>query len=291
MINKKILVTGGAGFIGSNLIKRLQKQYPNNQITSLDNYFTGNKKNHVSGVEYLEGNTIDIHKIFPKRSFDYVFHFGEYSRIVYSFDDIEIVRESILEGTPKVLEACRKWGSKLIYSASSSKFGNNGQDENLSPYAWMKAKMVELIKNYNQWFDLQYEICYFFNVYGPGQITEGPYSTVVGIFERQFLKGEKCTVVKPGTQTRDFTHVDDIVSGTLAAALKNMNHEWHLRTGKNVSIIELAEAFGKWKYVPERRGERFRSEFFESDTEETLEWKPKHDLFDWINKIKENGST
>lgn len=287
---KKVLVTGGAGFIGSNLIKLLREKYPDLIIVSLDNYFTGKKENHVEGVQYINGNTWDINEIFGKLEkeeyFDVVFHFGEFSRIVQSFNNIKHVYNSIFRGTPAVLEICRVWNAKLIYSASSSKFGNNGKDENLSPYSWAKAKIVELIKNYKTWYGLNYEICYFFNVYGPNQIMEGEYATVVGIFEKQYKNGDKCSVVSPGTQTRDFTHIKDIVTGIDATLEKNLNHEWHLRSGKNVSIIELAEMFGDWVIVPERRGERFSSEEFESDTEDLLNWKPTHQLIDWVNSVK-----
>ena len=287
--NKKILVTGGAGFVGSNLCKALVL-YKNTKVYSLDNYFTGKTENHVKDVEYYTGNTWEADILFENLKeedyFDIVFHFGEYSRIVKSFDDIDFVHRSILSGTSVILELCRKWNSKLIYSASSSKFGNGGKDENLSPYSWMKSKMVELIKNYNVWYNLQYEICYFFNVYGPGQITSGDYSTVIGIFERQYGEGEKCTVVRPGTQTRDFTHVYDIVSGLIKAADRRDNTEWHLRSGINVSIIDVAEMFGEWELIPERRGERFTSEEFPSDTELKLNWKPKCHLQDWINLRK-----
>jgi UDP-glucose 4-epimerase len=154
----------------------------------------------------------------------------------------------------------------------------------------MKAKMVELIKNYHKWFDLEYEICYFFNVYGPGQIMKGDYATVVGIFERQFKAGQKCTVVSPGNQTRDFTHIKDVVRGISLASKKSDNHEWFLRSGVNVSMIELAEMFGKWELIPERRGERFTSEYFETDTESRLGWKPKHELKNWIDKVKQKIS-
>jgi UDP-glucose 4-epimerase len=283
-----ILVTGGAGFIGSNLIKSLIKKHKNINIVSLDNYFTGSIENHIEGVEYIQGNTWDANIIFKNRTFDTVFHFGEYSRIVQSFRDINTVSKSILYGTPTILNLCKRWNAKLIYSASSSKFGNDGKDENLSPYSWMKSKMVELIKNYGEWFNLKYEICYFFNVYGPGQIMSGDYATVVGIFERQFKAGKKCTVVYPGTQSRDFTHINDIVSGLLLASQRNDNYEWYLRSGINVTMIDLAEMYGDWEMIPERRGERFTSEYFESDTEEKLRWKPVHSLTDWINNIK-NG--
>ncbi len=282
-----VLVTGGAGFVGSNLIKKLKQLYPNVKITSLDNYFTGKQENHTEGVRYVVGATWEIDELLGDETFDTVFHFGEYSRIVKSFDDIKYVEKTILYGTPKVLEMCRKWQAKLIYSASSSKFGNGGKDENLSPYSWMKSKMIELIKNYSEWYGLKYEICYFFNVYGPGQITTGDYATVIGIFERQLRNGEALTVVTPGTQSRDFTHVSDVVNGVVKAATKGLQGEWHLRSGINVTIIDVAEMFGtEWKLIPERRGERFTSEEFPSDTQEKLEWKPEMNLIDWINSRK-----
>jgi UDP-glucose 4-epimerase len=283
---KNVLVTGGAGFVGTNLIKSLLLNDPTLQITSIDNYFTGKISNHIQGVEYLDGNTWEASTLLGNRKFDTVFHFGEYSRIVKSFEDIKFVSKSILSGTPIILQLCKEWNAKLIYSASSSKFGNGGKDENLSPYSWMKSKMVELIKNYGDWYGLRYEICYFFNVYGPNQITTGDYATVIGIFERQYNDGKKCSVVYPGTQTRDFTHINDIVSGLIKAASQNLNKEWHLRSGINVSIIEVAEMFGEWEFVPERRGERFTSEEFPSDTEEKLNWKPQYNLKDWINSRK-----
>jgi UDP-glucose 4-epimerase len=282
---KNILVTGGAGFVGTNLIQELVLD-KNNLITSLDCYFTGKEDNHIKGVNYVKGYTWDIDKLFDKLEFDVIYHFGEYSRIVHSFDDINFVSESILRGTPKVFEFAKKCNAKVIYSASSSKFGNEGKDENLSPYAWMKSKMVELLKNYNVWFNLQYEISYFFNVYGPKQIYEGNYATVVAIFERQYKNNEKLTVVTPGTQSRDFTHVSDVVSGLIAINGINKNNEWHLRSGKNVTMIELAEMFGEWFFIGERRGERFTSEEFTSDTEKLLNWKPVVKLADWVEYTK-----
>ena len=183
-----------------------------------------------------------------------------------------------------VLDYARINKTKLIYSASSSKFGNDGKDENLAPYSWMKAKIVELIKNYRMWFELEYEICYFFNVYGPNQIYEGEYATVVAIFERQYLNGEKCTVVEPGTQVRDFTHV----SGLLKAKNVSKNEEWLLRAGKNTSIIELAELFGEWDYIPERLGERLAAptDIIKGNTLIDLKWTPNENIEDWVNLVK-----
>ena len=184
------------------------------------------------------------------------------------------------------MKSVKQWGSKLIYSASSSKFGNNGEDENLSPYSWVKAKMVELIKNYGKWYDLNYEIVYFYNVYGSGQITDGDYATVIGIFERQFSNGEKLTVVEPGSQQRDFTHVEDIVDGLILISEVTKNHEWHLRSGVNHTIIQIAEMFGDWEFIPERRGERVKSDEFKTDTEDILNWKPNHMIEDYVNLVK-----
>ncbi len=282
---KKVLVTGGAGFIGTNLVKTLVEEKKYN-ITSLDCYLTGKKSNHVSGVNYVKGHTSDIDKIFKNEKFDIIFHFGEYSRISKSFIDIKIISDSILVGTPRVLEYAKKINAKIIYSASSSKFGNNGNYQNLSPYAWMKAKMVELLKNYSEWYNLKYEICYFFNVYGPHQISDGEYATVIAIFKKQFLNNEILTVVKPGTQTRDFTHVSDIIDGVIKTIDLNTNSEWFFRTGKTYSIIEIANQFGDWKFIEKRKGERLKAEQFNTDTNRKLDWKAKHKLIDWINEVK-----
>ena len=283
-----VLVTGGAGFIGSNLIKSIVKKYPNYKVISVDNYFTGKEENHIDSpnVTYIDisvNEYIDSGEgIIP----DVVYHFGEYSRIVKSFDDIDYLIETNLYSTSRLIEKCKQWGSKLIYSASSSKFGNNGEDENLSPYSWVKAKMVELIKNYGKWYDLNYEIVYFYNVYGSGQITDGDYATVIGIFERQFSNGEKLTVVEPGSQQRDFTHIEDIVDGLILISEVTKNHEWHLRSGVNHTIIQIAEMFGDWEFIPERRGERVKSDEFKTDTEDILNWKPNHMIEDYVNLVK-----
>jgi UDP-glucose 4-epimerase len=286
---KNVLITGGAGFVGSNLVKYLVNNYPDVSISVLDNYFTGKSENHSyeGNVIYYRGNTWEAPEIFKSKEFDTVFHFGEYSRIVQSFEDVEYVNKTNLHGTSIIIELCRKWNAKLIYSASSSKFGNKGKDENLSPYSWVKAKMVELIKNYHEWYNLEYEICYFFNVYGPGQIMSGDYATVIGIFERQLKEGKPLTVVSPGTQSRDFTHVDDVVRGVVMATEINMNKEWHFRSGKNIKILDVAKMFSdNIEMIPERRGERKKSANVKSDTYEILGWKAEETLEKWIKHVK-----
>ena len=282
----KVLVTGGEGFVGKSLIRQLltKKKY---SIVSLDNNLTSVKDHHFKKVKYFTGNTWDAKEILKDYKFDIIFHFGEYSRISTSFEDIEILQKSIMSGTPVILELARKWNAKLIYSASSSGLGSNNQDQNISPYSWMKSKVVELIKNYNRWYDLNYQICYFFNVYGSGQLSEGNYATVIGIFLKQFKEGKKCTVIKPGTQTRDFTHIDDVVSGLISSLNIEYNYEWFLRRNEIFNIIEVAEIFGEYEMIEERQGERFETMKFSSDTNKKLNWYPKNNLKDYINLEKQ----
>lgn len=286
-----ILVTGGAGFVGTALIKKLLKKYKSCNIISIDNYSAGSKENHVSSkrVIYLERNTTDLFDPIPElNNFnpDVVFHFGEYSRIVTSFDNINLCWDYNMQGSKVVLDYCLEKKCKLIYSASSSKFGNDGKDENLSPYAWMKSKVVELIKNYSEWFGLRYDITYFYNAYGPGQIRTGDYATVIGIFEDQYSKGEPLTVVTPGEQSRDFTHIDDIVSGVILAFEKGKQGEYPLGTGDPHKIIDVAKMFDHdYVLVPERRGERFYGKAIPSLTYQHLGWKPKIKLKEYISNI------
>lgn len=276
----KILVTGGAGYVGSNLIKHLKK-HTNATITSLDNYFTGKEANHIKGVEYIQDCSWDIHKL-PKQ--DIVYHFGEYSRVVPSFKDVEYLMTSNLWGTTRVLEQCKKWNAKLIYSASSSKFGNN---EDLSPYSWVKAKMVELIKNYSEWYKLKYEVCYFYNVYGKNHISEGDYATVIGIFEKQYKEGKALTVVGDGNQSRQFTHIDDIVNALDKIRKQDYNKEWYLSSDKDYKIIDVAKMFtDNIEFIPERKGERYNAVTIPNDTKKILNWEIKNDLKTYINGTK-----
>jgi len=276
----KILVTGGAGYVGSNLIKHL-KRHTNATITSLDNYFTGQEVNHIKGVEYIQDCTWKINEL-PKQ--DIVYHFGEYSRVVPSFKDVEYLMTSNLWGTSRVLEQCKKWNAKLIYSASSSKFGGN---ENLSPYSWVKAKMVELIKNYSEWYGLKYEVCYFYNVYGKNHITEGDYATVIGIFEKQYKEGKALTVVGDGKQSRQFTYIDDIVNALDKIRKQDYNKEWYLSSDIEYTIIDIARMFtDNIEFIAERKGERYKAITIKNDTKEILNWTIKNNLEDYINGTK-----
>jgi len=275
-----ILVTGGAGYIGSNLIKHLKK-HTNATITSLDNYFTGTEANHIKGVKYIEDCSWDIHKVSKQ---NIVYHFGEYSRVVPSFKDVEYLMTTNLWGTSRVLEKCKQWNAKLIYSASSSKFGNN---EDLSPYSWVKAKMVELIKNYHNWYDLKYEICYFYNVYGKNHISEGDYATVIGIFEKQYKEGKALTVVGDGKQSRQFTHIDDIVNALDKIRKQDYNKEWYLSSDKDYTILEVAKMFSdNIEFIPERKGERYEAVTIPNDTKKILKWEIKNDLKKYVNGTK-----
>jgi UDP-glucose 4-epimerase len=284
----KILVTGGAGFIGSSLIKKLKTLYDESiKIISLDNYSSGSPKNHTTGVLYINSNTWDILNIIELKDFkpDYVFHFGEFSRIPQSFDEPNKVFKSNTFGTQQVIQYCINKDCKLIYSGSSAIFNN---DYNATPYTWTKAKNIELIKNYQEWFNLKYSICYFYNVYGPGQITEGSYATVIGIFEKQYLENKPLTVVRPGTQTRCFTHIDDIVNGIIAVAVLGSGDGYHLGCKDEISVIDVTEMFDtNYVFVKERRGERTRSSYIENNKAETeLNWKADRKLSDYIKNFK-----
>ena len=289
-----IVVTGGAGFIGSCLIKYLLKIGVKDKIISIDNYYSGYLKNHVnnSRVKYIKGENKNINKLLKnyKNKIKVLFHFGEFSRIFQSFKNYKKCFEYNVNNTMKVIEFCKDNKIKIIYSATSSNLGNNGQDENLSPYAWSKSKNIELIKNYSKWFGLKYEFVYFYNVYGPGQITNSPMSAVIGIFEEQYKKNKPLTIVKPGTQRRDFTHIDDIVRGCYLAWKKGNQNHYMLGTTKSYSILEIAKMFKtKIKYLPKRPGERFGSTILNNNAKKTLEYKAEIDIKKYIEDfVKKN---
>jgi UDP-glucose 4-epimerase len=286
-LSQTLLVTGGAGFVGSALVKALLTDFPAAAIVSLDNYFTGTPENHVNDprVTYIDASTVDIAKVWAERGLaspEIVFHLGEYSRIVTSFDDHDLTWDFNLLGTKEVVKFASAHNSKLIYAGSSSKFGNDGQDENLNPYAWTKAKNIEYIRNYATWYGLDYAITYFYNVYGPGQIVSGKYATVIGIFEDKYLHGQPLPVVSPGTQTRDFTHIDDIVRGIVLVAQKGSGDGYLLGAGHEWPLIEVAKMFGvAYEMIPALPGERDRGQ---ADITKAagLGWQPEHSLPDYI---------
>ena len=258
-----IVVTGGAGFVGSNLILYLLNK-SKKKIISLDNYSSGSRKNHIKDkrVKYLNGNTRDIKKILNKfeKNIHSIFHFGEFARIFQSFKEFDKCYESNTLGTKEVFKFCLDNKLKLIYSATSASLGNFGKDKNLSPYAFTKSKNLELLENLKTWFNFKFEIIYFYNVYGPGQIKYGNMATVIGIFENQYSKNKPLTVVKPGSQSRKFTHIDDTIKVCYEAWKKNKCAHYSIFHKKSYSILETAKMFkSKVKLIKARPGERYAS--------------------------------
>jgi UDP-glucose 4-epimerase len=262
-MKKYIVVTGGAGFIGSNLIDYLISK-TSYKIISLDNYSSGSKKNHINNkrVQYIIGDTNDINKKLEKykNQIKVIFHFGEFARIHQSFVDTYQCFSSNISGTSKVFYFCVKNKIKIIYSATSASLGNKGSDQNLSPYAFTKSKNLNLLERLKKWFNQPYEALYFYNVYGPRQIKKGFMATVIGIFEDQFEKKISLSVVRPGTQSRKFTHVQDTIEGCYFAWKKNKNRHYSLSNSKSYRIIDVAKMFSnKVKMIPSKLGERMQS--------------------------------
>ncbi len=260
--NKYIIITGGAGFVGTNLIKFLLKKTKYNLI-SLDNYTSGSKKNHIKNkrIIYIKNHTKNISSVFKTtKNIHSIFHFGEFARIYQSFLKMDKCIDSNSIGSNEVFSFCLKNKIKLIYSATSASLGNNGRDKNLSPYAFTKSKNLELLENLKKWFNFKYEVIYFYNVYGPHQISKGNMATVIGIFEDYYKKNKPLPVVKPGTQSRRFTHIDDTVNVCYAAWKKNKCRHYSISHRQSYKIIDVAKMFNKKiKFLSMRSGERYAS--------------------------------
>lgn len=277
---KLILVTGGAGFIGSSLCARLVAD--GHKVISLDNYFAGTRDAHVAGVDYREGHTKDIATHVPETP-DMVFHLGEYSRVEKSLLEPAVVWDLNKAGTFGVLEFCRTKGCKLLYAGSSTKFGDGGLGRDQSPYAWTKATNTEMVRNYGDWYGLKYAITYFYNVYGPGE-RAGAYGTLIEIFRQRRLAGEHLRVNAPGTQKRNFTHIDDIVEGLVLVGESGEGDDFGLGDNRAYSILEVAEMFGGEIVMgPEVAGNRMSADIDTSKTR-LLGWSPSRALIDYIGQ-------
>ena len=282
---KVVLVIGGAGFIGSHLCEALYIT-GSYKVFSLDNYFTGTKSNHIKGVNYIHGNSTEIDNKIDFKP-DYIYHLGEYSRVEQSFEDIELVWKYNKDGTFAVLEFCRKVSAKLIYAGSSTKFGDGGLGRSQSPYSWSKATNTELVKNYGNWFGLNYAITYFYNVYGPREISEGKYATLIALFKEKAKTKKPLTVVSPGTQKRNFTHVEDIINGLILVGENGTGDDYGIGSKESFTILEIANLFNREiQMLPERAGNRMNSDVF---TEKTLAlgWSPKKSIVEYIKNGEE----
>lgn len=287
MSKRKILVTGGAGFVGSHLCERLAKD-KNNDVYSLDNYFTGSVENHVPNVTYINGSTLDIFSLVTF-SPDMVYHLGEYSRVEQSFDDIKKVLEFNKNGTLEVLEFVRKHKCKILYAGSSTKFGDEGANADASPYAWSKSSNTQLVKNYGKWFDIDYVITYFYNVYGPREIQTGKYATLIALFKEKMKNNEPLTIVSPGTQKRNFTHIDDTVDALILIGQNGHGDEYGIGNPHGFTILEVAQMYGdNIEMLPQRKGNRMVASVI-SDKTLALGWKPKVNLKDYIEEQRENN--
>ena len=285
-----LIVTGGAGFVGSNLIESLIKK-TNYKVISIDNYSSGTKKNHIKNkrVKYIKCESQNIKIVLEKKrkKIKAIFHFGEFARIYQSFKKFDECLQSNSIGSKEVFRFCLDNDIKLIYSATSASLGNNGNDKNLSPYAFTKSKNLELLENLKKWFNFKYEVIYFYNVYGPHQICKGKMSTVIGIFEDFYKRNKPLPVVRPGNQTRRFTHINDTVNICYLAWKKNLSRHYSIANKKSYSLINVAKMFkSKIKFLPKRPGERYASALINKNLSNKIyKYYGKVNLKDYINNF------
>jgi UDP-glucose 4-epimerase len=283
-----ILVTGGAGFVGTNLVKKLHAE--GDVVVVIDNYSAGKQENHIEGVQYVNGHTKNIRQVLMDVNFspEIIYHLGEYSKITPSYEAIKDVFDFNIKGSFEVLEYVKEENIPIVYAASSTRLALEG--ENHSPYTFFKALVVQLLKNYADWYGIKYSICYFFNVYGEYQQTwDNQWQTVMGIFESQYRNKEPLTIVGDGLQRRDFTYVGDIVNGLIAASKQITNEEYQLGSGKDYSILEVVNMFDTdIKFIEARRGDRRYGKADVDKTLSTLGWKADMTLENWIRQIKDS---
>lgn len=288
-MTKRILITGGAGFIGSHLAERLAADHT---VVCVDNYFTGCKTNHVPGVaEYNHGGTYAANFIpkYEHYGFDLIFHLGEYSRVEQSFTDYKKVFKYNITGTKNVLELAKKTGAKLIYAGSSTKFTHEHEGFIQSPYAWSKKVNTELVVNYGKWFGLNHAITYFYNVYGGREISSGTYATLIGRYTEAMRQSETLKIVSPGTQVRNFTHVDDIIDALVLIGEHGKGDEYGIGSPEAYSVRDVAAMFGsRTEMLPERPGNRMSADVVTNKTRE-LGWNPKRSLPEYVANLKANN--
>jgi UDP-glucose 4-epimerase len=285
MTRQTILVTGGAGHVGSHLIEELLAS-GNSRVISLDNYSNGRVENHIVGAEYRDGHTKDIERLVPER-IDVVYHLGEYARIATSFADVAIVYDYNITGTFAVAEYCRRHGvSKLVYAASSTRFAIEGDGRHQNPYSFTKSTNVDLLNDYGRWYGLPYAICYFYNAFGPREVSDGPYATLIAKFAAMYRRGEPLTVVAPGTQRRAFTYVKDLARGIRLVGERGQGDGYALRNDRSYSVVEIAEAFGgPYEIVAGYPG---REDVADDPTRarDELGWRPTVDVLQYIEECK-----
>ena len=292
----KALVTGGAGFVGTNLIKRLLKD--GHEVVSIDNYSTGKKGNEQEGCKYLD---VDLAVSTPKHGSwgqgkfqlekpDVIFHMAALARIQPSLKNPYKSIYNNFVSSLNIFEYARQNNIKVVYAGSST--FHHGLYS--SPYAWSKFSGEELCKLYSNVYDLSTAICRFYNVYGPHQLEDGEYSTVLGVFEKQYREDKPLTITADGEQRRDFTHIDDIVDGLIKCSNHNFKAEFfEVGRGVNFSINEVANMFGEdypREYIPARQGEYDVTLCTDMNASELLNWKPKRNLEEYINNFLENNN-